>query len=118
MINEWQASENQMRALSEDQQRTKYTLHPSSSQKYVELFQYLYQIVKVLRSDRRAISVNYLMAIAEGEDARFRKLTLAGKRSLIHRFLEYFNLSIRAGTGYSGYTTEQLPEEQKNQTEE
>ena len=97
MINEWQANENRMRALSEDQQRTKYTLHPGPSQrfenrmralsedqqrtnytlhpgpsqKYVELFQYLYQIVKVLRSDRQAIPVNYLMAIAEGDDTRF-----------------------------------------------
>ena len=118
MINEWQQKEDRMRVLPLAEQRRRYTLHSGPSQKYEELFQYLYQIVKILRFDRRAVSVNYLMAIAHGEDAKFRSMTSAGKKSLIRRFLEHFNLSIRAITGYSGYTVEQLPEEQMNQIEQ
>ena len=118
MIVEWKAKEERMRALPEQEQRTKYTLHPGPSQKYVELYQYLYQIVKVLRSERRAVSVGYLMSIADKEDVSFRSLSLSGKKSLIHRFLEHFNLSIREVTGNSGHTAEQLPEEQKAQIEE
>ena len=118
MISEWQAKEDRMRALPLDQQRIKYTLHPGPSQKYIELFQYLYQIVKIFRSERRAVSVIYLISIAEKEDSRFRNLTLSGKKSLIHRFLEHFNLSIRAVTGHSGHTAEQLSEEPKNEMED
>ena len=63
-VDEWKAKEEQMRVLSELEQRRRCTLHSGSSRKHQELYQYLYQIVKVLRSERRAVSVGYLMSIA------------------------------------------------------
>src|SRR5688572_15041778 len=85
MVDEWKAKEDQMRAMPEEKQRTKCTLHPGPSQKYAELYQYLYQIVKALRSERKAVSVGYLMSIADKEDANSQNLSMTGKKSLIHR---------------------------------
>ena len=112
-INEWSEKEEQMRALSVEERQSKYILHSGPTQKYKELYQYLYQIVKVLRYDRRAVTVDYLISVAEQEDASVRQLQYSGKRSLIYRFMDYFKLSNRVITGNSGLNAEQMTEEKK-----
>lgn len=116
-ITEWQQREHEMRMLSEKDQQTKYTLHKGPSQTRKELYQYLYQKVKELRTDRRAITVDYLIGLAKAMDPSVDELTYSGQKSLIQRFMEHFNLSIRRVTGTSGSTEDQLEEEQKVEIE-
>ena len=79
-INEWERKENQMGALSEKDQQSKYILHSGPSPMRKELFQFLYQTVKDLRSDRRAVTVDYLISIAETEDPSIQQLSYSGQK--------------------------------------
>lgn len=112
-VHDWGEKEDQMRRLPLEKQMTTYIVHQGPEMKYQELFQFLYQIVKDMRQERLAVSVTNLITLAEAEDSRFSALSSSGKRSVINRFMEYFNLSIREITGYSGARPEQLEEEEK-----
>lgn len=117
-VDEWLEKEDQMGSLSLEKQQTTYILHPGPQIKYPELFQFLYQLVKDQRQERRAITVNYLISQALKEEPSIRHLSPSGQKSLIARFMEYFKLSIREITGFSGARPEQLSEEQKTSIEE
>ena len=110
-LNEWASKEDEMIQLAD--RHSKYTLHKGPSIKYKELYQFLFQTVKDWRSERRAVTVDALVGIAENEDESIRNLSSKGKQSLIRRFMSHFNLSIREITGTSGFREEQASEEQR-----
>lgn len=111
-IDEWQQREHEMRMLSDKDQSSKYTLHPGPSQTRKELYQYLYQIVKEMRLDRRAVTVDHLIHVSRAVDPSIQQLTYSGQKNIIYRFMEFFKLSVRQVTGTSASTEEQMEEEQ------
>lgn len=115
MIDEWEENEAEMRALPENIQSKKFILHAGPEQKYKELYQFMYQTFKEVRSENKAVSSDYLLYLAETEEPRVKELSTKGKHSLINRFMKFYGLSIREITGYSGFKEEELPEEQKTQ---
>jgi len=110
-IDEWQIKEHEMRMLSDYDQCSKYTLHSGPSQTRKELYQYLYQRVKEMRLDRKAVTVDYLISVAIAADPSIQQMTFSGQKSLIYRFMDSFNLSVRQVTGNSASTEEQMEEE-------
>jgi hypothetical protein len=106
-IEEWEESKDEMLTLPVDKRNTKYTLHKGPSLKYPELYQVLYQEFKDLRLNRRVVTVELLIEIAEEEHAPISELKPKSKVSLIRRFMEYFNLSIRQITGTAAFREEQ-----------
>jgi len=102
-----------MRMLSENDQNSKYILHPGPQQTRKELYQFLYQKVKELRLDRRAVTIDYLIGLSAIMDPSVQQLTYSGQKSLIRRFMDCFNLSIRQVTGNSASNDEQMDEEQR-----
>lgn len=111
-LEDWKKHEEEIKAMPEDAQNTKYTLHKGPKRKYSELYQYLYQTVKDRRAERQPVTVESLIQVAEAESDEVATLTYKGKVSLIHRFMELFGLSIREITGTSGYRDEQANEQQ------
>src|SRR5690349_13428039 len=71
-IEEWAAKEDQMRALPLEKQETTYILHPGPQRKYRELYQYLYQVVKEGRLERKAVTIGYLQYLVELEEPSIR----------------------------------------------
>jgi hypothetical protein len=112
-IDNWSTKEQQMRALSETEQASKFTLHPGPEIKYKELYQFLYQTFKDLRSENKAVTGDLLLSLAEAEEPRLRELSFKGRHSLIQRWMEFYNLSIREITGHSGSQEEAISEERK-----
>ena len=111
-IEEWKNKEEEMKDLPLDVQNTKYTLHKGPRRKYEELYTYLYQQVKEMRSNKEPVTVYQLIHLAEVESTEIGSLTNKGKMSLIWRFMEQFNLSIRETTGSVGFREEQANEDQ------
>jgi uncharacterized protein (UPF0305 family) len=112
-ISDWMANREKMLKLSEEDRARMYILHQGPEIKYKELYQFLYQKVKDLREDRKAITVESLLRLAVVEEPEVKSLSPKGQTSLICRFMGYFNLSIREITGTSAFRPEQIPEEQK-----
>ena len=93
-IDDWSGSEQEMRALSDKEKNSKLTLHKGTTVKYSELYQFLYQTVKEMRSERLAVTVDSLIGIARNECADVLELSHEGRISLIRRFMSYFKLSM------------------------
>lgn len=113
MIDEWKEKEAEMRSLPEDTQISKFILHPGPETKYKELYQFMYQTFKDLRSENKAVTSDYLLYLAESEDSRIKELTIKGRHSLINRFMKFYSLSVREITGYSAFKEEDIPEDQQ-----
>ena len=111
-IDDWNESEQEMRALSDKEKNSKLTLHKGPTVKYRELYQFLYQTDKEMRSERLAVTVDSLIGIARNECAEVLELSHEGRISLIRRFMSYFKLSIRETTDTSGFREEQASEDQ------
>ena len=112
-LDEWQRNEERMRMLSEKDQCSKYTLHAGPSETRKELYQYLYQKVKELRQERKAITVESLISLAIAVDPSLQQMTFSGQKSMIRRFMECFKLSVRQVTGTAAANEDQMAEEEK-----
>ena len=60
MIDKWKEKEAEMHSFSEDI-RAKKIILTGSEQKYKELYQFMYQTFKELRSENKAVSSDYLI---------------------------------------------------------
>ena len=111
-IDHWISQEMEMRALPQQKQVSKYTLHKGPSIKYKDLYGFLYQTVKEMRVERLAVTVDLLIRIACAECPEVLELSDKGRTSLIRRFMDFFGLSIRCTTGTSGFRQEQATDDQ------
>ena len=59
------AKEDELRILWDKGKANKCTLHEDPSMKYKELYRYLYQTNKDMRSERLAVTVGYFVEIAQ-----------------------------------------------------
>jgi len=110
-LDSWRAKQEEYSGLTQKKQQKTCTLHQGPSMKYAELYSFLYSQVKDLRDERRAINHNLLIGIAIEEVPEIANLTPSGQRSLIDRFMKFFNLSIRTITSTSGMNNHQISTE-------
>ena len=82
-IEEWTDKEEEIEAMPEDKRAIKYTLHKGPAIKYRELYQFLYQTVKTMRSEREPVTVDSLIQITQKESKEAAELTYKGCESLI-----------------------------------
>ena len=82
-IDHWISQEMEMRALPQQKQVSKYTLHKGPSIKYKDLYGFLYQTVKEMRVERLAVTVDLLIRIACAECPEVLELSDKGRTSLI-----------------------------------
>jgi len=64
-----------------------------------------------MRSERQPVTVDVLIQIAQAESSEIEGLSHKGKVSLIRRFMDLYDLSIREITGTAGWREEQGTEE-------
>ena len=114
-IDDWKEKEEEMKAIPGLERSTKFALHKGPKTKYKELYQVLYQTVKELRFEKKSVTVELLIEVAKAECPTVSTLSSKGQTSLICRFMEQFNLSIREITGTSGFREEQASETQKEE---
>jgi len=113
-LENWASQKEQFLLLTPEERLKTYILHAGPPVQYSDLYTFLYSQVKEMRQEGHAINHDMLIKIAMDHDQEVKKLSYTGKRSLIDRFMDAFNLTIRTVTSTRSQLDDPLqrPEEE------
>lgn len=107
-LRSWTQNQDKFRNLSPSKQMRTYIVHPGPKVKYADLYTFLYSQLKERRQENLVVNHDILIGIAMEADPRVRSLSHTGRRSLVDRFMTFFDLSLRTITS-TRISEDQLP---------